>query len=244
MNGPCAGMQDRIADYVLGALDPSQADALREHVSECANCRQYLQSLRGQGESLAELGREIAADMPARQDRVIQALQEVEPARPRATRAFPFIGGFIRTAVAAVLLLGAGIAIGRRTAPEPVDVGQLRAELETSIAASLAPAIQAKVLADVDQRLQESLATNNADLTAELIEQVRFDLRSFAAQLASSTETLMSRQYVDLVRLIEAGREKDREQVARALDQLKRRTDHGLYSLATRASETTANMQN
>ena len=105
-------MQDKIADYVLGALDASQADALQEHVSECSGCRQYLQSLRSQSESLVELGREIGTGMTARQDRVIEALENAEPI---ARRAFPFVGGFAQDCCRG------GAAARRRDHHRPMD---------------------------------------------------------------------------------------------------------------------------
>ncbi|MBN2128409.1 MAG: zf-HC2 domain-containing protein [Sedimentisphaerales bacterium] len=242
MNRPCPDMQDRIADYVLGALDIAQAQAVREHVAGCAGCRQYLESLERQGDALAELGRRIETDMPARQDRAIAALEQVAP--PESGRVLPFVSGFVRTAVAAVLLLGVGGVIGRWTAPRPVDVEQFRADLEISIAASLTPAVRASVLAEVDQRLQTELAANNAAIGVELADQVRQELRAFAAQFAAGSQSLMARQYTELVGLIEAGREKDREQVARALDQIKRQTNRGLYSLAVHTAESPASVQN
>jgi anti-sigma factor RsiW len=237
MNRPCPPMQDQVADYVLGALDAKQVETVREHLNRCAGCRQYFEDLQRQGDALAELGRQVDAGMAARQDRAIAALQNVAP---EAGRTLPSIGGFVRMAVAAVLLIGVGGAIGRWTAPGPVDVEQLRADLE----ASLAPAIGASVLAEVDQRLQAGLSANNAALGAELAEQVRQELRAFATQFAAGSQLAMNRQYTELVNLIEAGREKDREQVARALDQIKKQTSRGLYSLAVRTGESPASMQN
>ncbi len=46
-----------------------------------------------------------------------------------------------------MLVLGAGVGIGRWTAPRPVDVERLRADLQASIVASLKPAVQESILA-------------------------------------------------------------------------------------------------
>ncbi len=230
MNGPCPDMQDRIADYVLGALDAEQAEALQEHLDECSVCRQYLQSLKEQTESLVELGREIGSDMTARQDRVIEALQDVAPAE----RVFPFVGGFVKTAVAAVLLLGAGITIGRWTAPPAVDVEQLRA----SLAASIQPAVQTSVLAQVDQRLQAE-----AQQRAELALQTQKDLVMLAQQ-CTGLENLINGQFTELVDLIEAGRETDRRRVEKALLEIRARTGLGLQAIAVRADNRATTVQN
>jgi hypothetical protein len=235
-------MQDRIADYVLGALDAAQAEALREHISECPGCRQYLERLKEQGESLVELGRQIDGGMTARQDRVIEALQNAAPAEPLARRVFPFIGGFARMAVAAVLLLGVGITIGRWTAPRQVDVEQLRADLEASIAASIQPVVQTSVLAQVNRRLQAE-----AQQRTEMARQTHQDLYLLAEQFTAGTESLenlMKGRFAEMVDIIEAGRETDRWRVEKALQEMRTRTGMGLQALAVRANEPATTVQN
>jgi len=244
MNRPCPDRQDRLADYLLGALAAGAAKAVQEHLDRCANCRQYLQNLQRQSETLVRLGREIGADMEVRQAKVIEALEDVAPAEAGMSRVFPFIGGYLRTAVAAVLVLGAGITIGRWTGPHPVDVGQLRAELQASVTASLQPVVGESVLAELDQRLQTGLSASDERLRAELGEQVRRDLRVLAAQFAANSERLVDERFADIVQLIEAGRRTDRERVAKALEQITTRTGLGFQTLAARAQEPSAPIQN
>jgi anti-sigma factor RsiW len=220
MNGPCPQMQDQIADYVLGALDTQQAEALRAHLAGCEGCRQYAQSLKSQARSLVALGSQIEAGMEARQDKVVEALQNLSPAEAGRTRVFPFVGGFLRMAVAAVLVLGAGVGIGRWTAPRSVDVEQLRTDLQASIAASIAPAVQESILSQVDQRLQAGLSKNETKLRAELAGQVRDDLRRLTVQSTSDAEALVEKRFAELVQLVEEARLKDRQQVVKALEQM------------------------
>lgn len=233
MNGPCPQWQDKIIDYTLAALDARQAETLREHLGECIDCRQYLHSLNTRGESLIKLGAEIGAGMSARQDKVIQALEDTVPAEVSTGRLVPFIGGFLRTAVAAVLAIGAGIVIGRWTGPQPVDVAELRTDLEASVVASLESVVREDALAEMERRLQAALSANDAQLRIDLAEQLRRDLRAFASQFASNSEAMMDRRFAELVQLIEAARLKDRQQVARALQQIRTQTGAGLQSLAT-----------
>jgi len=250
MNGPCPQMQDQIADYVLGALDTQQAEALRAHLAGCDGCRQYAQSLKSQARSLVAFGGQIDTDMEARQDRVIEALQAMSPAEAGRTRVFPFVGRFLRTAVAAVLVLGFGVSIGRWTAPRSVDVEQLRADLQASITASVGLAVQENILSQVDQRLQAGLSKNEAKLRAELAGQVRDDVQRFAAQAASSSETLVEKRFVELVQLVEEARLKDRQRVARAFEQIeqnrardKAQIGMGLQSLAALTAKATPAVQ-
>ena len=235
MNGPCPEMQERIADYVIAALDEEQAGALRKHLAGCDDCRRYLKDLQEQGQSLVGLGREIEAGAGVRQDRVIEALEDVAPAGRR--EAPLLLGRLARMAVAAVFVLGAGIVMGRLTAPQPVDVDQLRADVETSVLASLSSFVERDLLTEVDRRVQAALSADGAERQAEIVEQIRQDLRIFAAQLTAGAEARMDQRVAELVELIEAARRKDRQQVARALEQMRTKMGMRLYSLAARTND-------
>lgn len=251
MNRPCPQMQDNIADYVLGALDEKHTEALERHLSDCERCRDYLERLRGHDGALVALGAEVEQAMAGRRDKAIQALQDVAPAEPTARRVLLLVNHLVRVAVAAVLVLGAGIAIGRMTAPRPVDVEQLRRDLERSVAASLGPAVRESVLAEVDQRLDTALTGEHTNLSAALAEQVRRELRVFGTQLMSGTEAMMDRRLDDFIQLIEAARLKDRQRVARALERIElnrmrdvRQIGIGLQTLAAQTDDVPTTMQN
>lgn len=240
----CTNMQERIADYVLGALSKEQANALRNHLTACAACREYLEALEDHSEALVACGEQLKGGMAARCDGVMAALNDAAPAPARAERIVPVLGRLARMAVAAVLVLGAGIAIGRFTAPRPVDLEQLRADVRASVVASLKPTVQESTLAQVDRRLDAALAANNTRLTTEIAGQMRQDLRVFATDLMSGTQTLVDRRFTEVVQLIEAGRLTDRRQVAKALDQIKTQTGMGLMRLAAWTEETPATLEN
>lgn len=236
MNRFCPDMQDRIVDYTLGALDEHEARAVQDHLAGCEGCRRYLDDLKRQGDALAELGDRIAVDADVRQEKVVRALREVTPTAP----VVPILSRFGRIAVAAVLVLGAGIVVGRMTAPRPVDVERLRADLEASIVASLKPAVQESVLAGLDERLATALAGNDANLQAEAAVQIRRELESFA----SDSEERMDKRFAELIDAIEAARLTDRRQVARALEQIKAQTGAGLRSVAALTNPAPATAEN
>ena len=238
MNHACSHMQDRIADYVLGCLDETQAQSVKDHVRECTACRQYLHDLESCSEALIACGHEIKAESSARCEKVVTALADVTPAAAPGGRIIPMLARLARTAVAAVLILGAGIAIGRLTAPQPVDVEQLRTDVQASVLASLEAGVQERMLAQMDQRLDVALAANNTQLAGEIVEQMRGDLQTFATDLTANTKALVDRRFADAVELIEAGRLTDRRQVAKALDQIRTQTGRGLMRLAAMTEET------
>jgi len=250
MNRPCPEMQDKVADYVLGALDSEQTEALEKHLGGCEACRQYAQSLQHEAQSLVALGRRLDADMEARRDRVIEALQDMSPVQTETRRLFPPVGGFLRMSIAAVLVLGAGVMIGRATAPRPVDVEQLRADLQASVVAALKPAVQESVLTEVDRRLESGLAANEASLRSELAEQLRGDLQLFATQFTTGSDRRMDKRFAEFAQLIEGARLKDRQQVARALDRMeqsrardKAQFGMGLQSVAALTAKATPAIQ-
>ncbi len=244
MNHACKNMQERIADYVLGSLSEAQAETVRNHVGECAGCRHYLQQLQSHSEALIACGEQVRAGMAERAEKVIGTLGDVTPAPARSRWVVPLIGRLVRTAVAAVLILGAGIAIGRFTTPSPVNVEQLRADVEASVVASLKPAVQEGMLAEVNRRFDAALAANNTQLTTEIAEHMREDLRSFATDLMSGTQTLVDRRFNEVVQLIEAARLTDRRQVAKAFDQIRTQTGRGFVRLAALTEEVPATVEN
>jgi outer membrane lipoprotein-sorting protein len=79
MNGPCPQMQNKIVDYVLGVLSEPEIDALREHLRGCPECRKYVRALEDESYLLVQLGKQVEADMPSREDKVIQALNRSAP---------------------------------------------------------------------------------------------------------------------------------------------------------------------
>ncbi len=248
MNEICREMQDRIADYTLGALDEQQAGQVEAHLKECRPCREYREALRAQSEGLAALGREVEADMEARRGRALQVLAEVPDASPSGGRTLFWMA---RLAVAAVLVLAVGIAIGRLTAPQPIDVEQLRADLETSITSALKPAVAQDAQVMADERLLTALEASNTELKAQIGAQVRRDLQAFAAEFVTGSEAMVDRRLGDLVQLIEAARLTDRQRVARAFEQveLNRRRDRtqigrGLQSLAVLTNAEPTRIQN
>ncbi len=151
-----------------------------------------------------------------------------------------FKSPIIKLAAAAVLLIAVGYATGRLSAPEPVDVEELKAALESSLKASLEPAIRGDLIAQLNEQWQSAFAVNSAQLKEELQQQVRRDLTEFAAQTLAASGTMTNQRLIELVQLIEAARRRERMQVAAALEQIefnRQQLENGLLSIAARTSE-------
>jgi hypothetical protein len=184
----------------------------------------------------------------------LKRLSQVEPPKESADRAMQkvrdaliagegrrvglappsFIGRLIKLAAAAVLMIGAGFIGGRLSAPEPVNVQELQAALESSLKSSLVPAIQQELLSQVDDRWQSTLAASNTKVKDELARQVRSDLELFADRTLTTIGSLTDQRLMEFARIIEAARIKERQRVAAAFDYMGARFGDGLVTLAAR----------
>jgi hypothetical protein len=132
-------------------------------------------------------------------------------------------------------LIGLGYIGGRVLAPEPLDVEELRAALRQDL------------LKEMDERWQSAFTANCAQLKDELHQQVRRDLTEFAIQTLAATGALTNQRLMELVRLIEAARIREREQVAAAIKQIEQdkiRLENGLLAVAARTNELLGTQQN
>ena len=187
----------------------------------------------------------------------LKHLSQVEPTKESADRAIQkardaliadegrrvgpappsLIGRLMKLAAAAVLMIGAGFIGAHLSTPEPLDVHELHAALESSIKSSLEPVIRQELLSEMDDRWQLALEASNAKIKDELSRQVRRDLTEFAAQTLAASGTRTEQRLMELIRLIEAARIQDRRRMAAAFDYIESRFGNGLVTLAARTDE-------
>ena len=121
-------------------------------------------------------------------------------------------GSFGRVAAAAVVLIAAGYAVGRWSAPRPPDMEQIRAAIE--------PAIREELLDETRQYVQLSLANGYLRVKDELSEQYRQDLSRVAVQTLAASNTITNDLLTQLVESISTAQVKDRQRFAAALEQI------------------------
>jgi anti-sigma-K factor RskA len=126
---------ENAAAYVLGALEPAEAEAFRRHIDECASCRDEVAAFEQITEALpANTGRsEVPRDLRRRVMREVRANPKTAPARRadtvRAPTRFPLAwGGALAAGVVAVIvaivLVSSGSS-GTRTIQASVGSAQL-----------------------------------------------------------------------------------------------------------------------
>jgi hypothetical protein len=147
------------------------------------------------------------------------------------------ISRLMKLAAAAVLMIGAGYIAGRVSAPEPVNVQELQAALESSLKSSLVPSIRQELLSQIDDRWQSTLTASSDQIKDELARQVRRDLELFAEQTLTTIGSLTEQRLMEFARVIEAARIKERQRVAAAFDYMGTRFGDGLVTLAARTDD-------
>ncbi|OHB57458.1 MAG: hypothetical protein A2173_04330 [Planctomycetes bacterium RBG_13_44_8b] len=149
-----------------------------------------------------------------------RARQTIADSESHKAQRIIFKSPIIRFAAAAALLICAGYIIGRVTSAQPINIEQLRAEIETS--------------------LKSSLSANYEQIKDELHQQVQQDLTEFAAQTLAASTTMTDQRLMELIRMIDAARMQDYLRVAAAIEKIemdKARLGDGLQALATKTSE-------
>lgn len=127
---------DNAAAYVLGALEPSEAEAFREHIAECAACRDEVAAFEQITEAMpATTGHpEVPRDLRRRVMREVRATPKTAPAgrapTVRAPTRFSLAwGGALAAGVVAVIVaivLVSGGSSGTRTVQASVGSAELR----------------------------------------------------------------------------------------------------------------------
>lgn len=121
MNRDCNQIRDLIADSVTGPLPAEQSRHLDEHLEQCADCRRYAEALQGEDLLLSQLAAGVAANMPDRKERLVQALGS---RRPQRTNHLMQWRGMMRSrmtklalAAGIVLVILLGLHLGRPLGP-------------------------------------------------------------------------------------------------------------------------------
>jgi len=120
-----------------------------------------------------------------------------------------------KIAAAAVLLIAAGYAAGRLSAPRAPDMEQIRAALE--------PAIRQKLLDETKQYLQLGLANGYIRVRDELSQQYRQDLSRVALQSVAASNAVTNELLTELIESFNEAQSQDRQRIVTALEQIESR---------------------
>jgi hypothetical protein len=203
------------------------------------------------GEAVARLKQETAGQQPSKAlvDETIRRLAASRSDSQESWRSDPRRFTIGRTTIglslAAAAMIMLGFAFGRLSGPAPVNLDKLRETLAPSLAASLEPAIRAKVVDDLQHRYQLALATTYVKLKEELTQQYRDEMNRAAIQTLAVSNTLTNRLLAELVENIDTAQAEDRARIAQAIHRVelnrvqdKTQLAAGLQTVANRTEET------
>ena len=132
--------------------------------------------------------------------------------------------GLTKIAAAAVLLIAAGYATGRLSAPRSPDMAQIRAALE--------PEIRKSLLDETKQYLQLGLANTYVRIQDELSQQYREDLRRAVLQSVAASNAVTNELLTELIESFNEAQNQDRQLVAAALGQIESKRQQDRAELA------------
>ena len=169
-------------------------------------------------------------------DALTERQEKDKSASPGILKAI-FKGSLLKLAAAAALLICSGYIAGRLSAPEPLDVEALQANLESSLKSSLETTIRQELLGEMEDRLQVALAGDRETLKQELHQQVGRDMQGYAEQTLTAVGNLIDQRFMEFARMVEAARVRERQRVAAAFDYMGSRFGDGLLPLAAHTNE-------
>jgi hypothetical protein len=206
-------------------------------------------------EALAQLQQEGQSQEPPRQvvDETLRRIAGCEASRRECSAAPRSVasGGHIlpmrslaRLVAAAAVFAVAGYAVGRVSAPKPLNLDEIRTALTPAVAAALEPALRARLADEMRDEYQTALAGLYVRVKEELTDQYRHDLDRFAVQTLAASNALTNELLTQLVHKIDAAQNDDLQRVARALYEIemnrvqdKTQFASGLQTLAYRTED-------
>ena len=184
------------------------------------NLDDFINSLKDEPVPAGPPQKAVDAILARLTDASAQTHIETPGKRIKITERLKAVKSLTKLAAAAILLIVAGYAIGRLSAPRPPDVKQLHTTLEASLKSSLEPVVRRNVVEQLNREWQLALADSFIQLKAELNEQFRNEMNEFAVQTLAASGTVTNQLLTDLIASINAAQTQDRRWVAAALDQI------------------------
>ena len=189
------------APYLFGEAMSEARHKLSEHLQHCPDCAAEIAGWR---QSLNKLDRWKLPRMRARSAK--------GPAP------------IFKWGIAAALVLGAGIGLGRWSAPA-VDLNMLQSRIEASVKSSLAVELQRQLNAD----LQSALAATGGKITNEF----RTQLNGALAGVVDASTMESQRQFGEFIQAFNRAREEDRRITLSWIDKIQNQYAADYLSLRT-----------
>jgi len=143
-----------------------------------------------------------------------------------------------------VLMIGLGFVAAGLFAPGTPDIEQLRADLETSLKATLEPQIRQNLAEEMNAQWQAVLVESYSGLKDELNRQLRADMNEYALQTLGLCSAATNELLTELIVAIDTSQQQDRHRIADVFEEIERNRLYdrnvlgkGLTTLAVRTED-------
>ena len=194
--------QDEWMDYLYGETTADQRRTLRSHLEECSQCQ---------------------SDVAGWQDSM-KALDgwQFDDKGKTVSKIGLYAGSILRWTAAAVLMIGLGFVAARVFAPGTPDIEQLRADLETSLKATLEPQIRQNLTEEMNAQLQAVLVEGYGGLKDDLSRELHADMNEYALQTLGLCSAATNRLLAELIVAIDTTQQRDRNRIADVFEEIEK----------------------
>jgi len=216
--------KDEWMDYLYGEITADQKRTLRSHLEECSQCQSDVEGWQYSMKALDGW--------------------QLDDKGKTVSRIGLYAGPMLRWTAAAVLMIGLGFVAARLFAPGTPDIEQLRADLETSLKATLEPQIRQNLAGEMNAQWQAVLLESYAGLKDELSRQLHADMNEYALQTLGVCSAATNKLLTELIVAIDTTQQQDRHRIADVFEEIERNRLYdrnvlgkGLTTLAVRTED-------
>ncbi len=216
MKDVCRQIQEQIPLYIDGSLSEQQEQVVRDHVSQCGHCSDYLRAIEQDDKLLGSFVSSMRPNIGQVEKKVIAEIGH----RPRqcTARAMGILKGsrFLRYAAVAAVFVAVGFLVGRISTTRSVDIDQLRDELKVSLASEIKEEVSEQLRDD----LQTAFVAGFGQVREALREEYRQDLNRYAIETLAASNAATNQLLTELIATIDTSRARDLRTIASAMEQM------------------------
>ena len=166
-------------EYLYGEVDPQRQELLSVHLQTCPDCRQQVSAWRS----------------------AMKGLDSWAWTNGGSGRRRLFLGP-VRWAAAVLLILTAGMVLGRFTASRP-DIEQLQEQLQVSLVSYLEPTLKENITDNLNRDWFDLLAASRAQFREDIQQQIEEKMNLFAMETLDASTVKTNELLFELIQQLD-----------------------------------------
>jgi hypothetical protein len=216
MKDICHQIQEQIPLYIDGHLSKQQEQAVLDHISQCGQCKEYLQAFERDDRLLSSFVESMRPSIGRIEKEVKQAIEGQRQNRTANTAGIFRRSRFVPYAAAAAAFIAVGFLVGRVSTTQPVNIEQLRNELKVSLAGEIRKEVSEQLKGD----LQAAFAAGFEQIKDGLRNEYQQDLNRYAIETLAASSAVTNQLLNELIATLDTSREQDLRRIAAAMEQV------------------------